>query len=151
MAAVAAAAVTAGTVALVNVVDSDEPSTPAAAEPSSVASAAPSQKAAKSIPMYPTRDLPVTAEVALTGGDWGTDVKLTCAWAAADEPGGEDKSWEYTLVVRTRDGGTEQVSSWEARPGRTYHLTGVTSTPKDDIVSVEVQNVEGETLLRAHV
>ena len=154
-AAAAAAVVTAGTVVLGDVVGGDGAATPAG--PSVTASASPSdvatgtEEAAEVFTMYPTRDLPVTAEVALTSVDWGTRLNLTCAWDEVDAPsGGGQRSWDYALVVRTRDGRSEQVSSWEAHAGKTSRITAATSTPRDEIADVEIQNLDGETLLRTH-
>ena len=141
LAAAAAVAVIAGSVALGNTLTGDG-STPAgpATSPPSVAPAT---------PMYAVRPLPVTAEVSLTSVSWGTRLDLTCTY---EEPadGQEGRSWRYALVVETRDGETEQVATWVAEPGRTFDITGSTASPKSEIAAVEVQTPQGETLLRLH-
>ena len=142
LAAAAAVAVIAGSIALGNALTGDEPSTPAgpATSPASVAPAT---------PMYPVRPLPVTAEVSLTSVAWGTRLDLTCTY---EEPtdGQKGRSWRYALVVETRDGEAEQVATWVAKPGKTFEITAATASPKSEIASVEVQTPEGETLLRLH-
>ena len=53
----------------------------------------------------------------------------------------------YVLVVRTRDGGTEQVGTWRAIDGRTMRLSAATSVPRADIASVEVRTTSGRRVL----
>jgi hypothetical protein len=143
LAAAAAVAVIAGSVAIGNTLLGDESATPAAPVPSAAPTTAPAT------PMYPVRPLPVTAEVSLTSVAWGTRLDLTCTY---DEPsdGGKARSWRYALVVQTKDGGTEHIATWVARPGRTFEITGATASPKSEIAGVEVQTPDGETLLRLH-
>jgi hypothetical protein len=91
-------------------------------------------------------DIPVTARVGLTPVDWGTRLDLTCSY---DEPdSGEGREWPYALVVRTRDGSSERVASWVAKPGRTFRLSGATASAAADIASVEIQTLDGRALLR---
>ena len=105
-----------------------------------------SAPAATQQPMTRVADIPVTAEVGLTPVDWGTRLDLTCTY---DEPeSGEGREWPYALVVRTRSGDSERVASWVAKPGRTFRLTGATASAAGDIASVEIQSLDGRTLLR---
>ncbi len=50
-------------------------------------------------------------------------------------------------MLRTRDGGTEQVASWKGLPGKTMHLTGATALTTDEIASVEVLTADGQPVL----
>ena len=64
--------------------------------------------------------------------------------------------WEHAILHASDDDlaarEAAQVAAMQAVMGRFYTtITERRAEPKDDIVSVEVQNVEGETLLRAHV
>ncbi|GAA4691867.1 zf-HC2 domain-containing protein [Nocardioides conyzicola] len=90
----------------------------------------------------------VDASVALTSVAWGTRLDLTCSY---DEPSGgyshETPAPTYSLVVRTQDGGVEQVATWKALPGRTMHLTGATALDADQIASVEVRTADGRPVL----
>lgn len=96
--------------------------------------------------MVPLVEHGVEASVALTSVDWGTRLDLTCSY---EEPSGgyQHGPPTYALVVRTEGGGTEQVATWTGLPGRTMHLTGATALTTDEIVSVEVQDDEGNPLL----
>jgi hypothetical protein len=143
LSAAAAVVVIAGSVAIGNALLGEQPATPAAPVPSLAPSTAPAT------PMYPVRPLPVTAEVSLTSVAWGTRLDLTCTY---EEPsgGGTARTWRYALVVQTKDGGTEHIATWVARPGRTFEITGATASPKSEIAGVEVQTPDGETLLRLH-
>ena len=93
----------------------------------------------------------VTATVAAVPVAWGTRLDLTCTWADVPIPTGqgysEGEGPAYTLVVRTKDGRTEQVASWQALPGKTMHLTGATASPTADITGVEVRNASGKVVL----
>ena len=143
-AAAAAVVVTAGTVVVGQVLVGDGTETPAAGPTPS----APSTASAAS-PMYSVRPLPISADIALTSVAWGTRLDLTCSY---DRPDGEpkDRTWRYALVVKTKDGETEQVATWLARPGRTYEISGATASSKDEIYEVEVQTPQGEPLLKWH-
>lgn len=147
LAAAAAVAVIAGSVALGRALTSDESISPATDVPSATPS--PSETYAAAHPMYPVRPLPVSAEVRLTSVSWGTRLDLTCTYDPP-EKGEQARTWRYALVVETRDGDVEQVATWVARPGRTFEITGATASKKSDIALVEVQTPDGETLLRLH-
>jgi anti-sigma factor RsiW len=56
-----------------------------------------------------TNSWPVTAQVALRGTDWGTEVTMTCAYGPTTAT---TKSFAFRLVARDRAGETEQVASW---------------------------------------
>ncbi|HEU5037809.1 MAG TPA: anti-sigma factor [Nocardioides sp.] len=88
----------------------------------------------------------VWGKVALTSVLWGTRLDLTCSY---EEPAGgyPESGHTYALVVHTRDGGTEQVATWQGLPGRTMHVTGATALTADQISSVEVQDADGRPLL----
>ena len=129
-AAAAAIVLTGGAVALGGYLAQDQAAPPAAVQQ----------------PMTRVADIPVTAEVGLTSVDWGTRLDLTCTYA--EPTSGDGQEWPYALVVRTRAGGSERVASWVAKPGKTFRLSGATASPAQDIASVEIQSLDGRTLLR---
>jgi hypothetical protein len=90
---------------------------------------------------------PVRASVALTGVAWGTRLELTCSYADQGDDYDTRAPAAYVLVVRGRDGRSEQVASWRALPGRTMRLTGASSYSVDDIASVQLRTDEGTALL----
>ena len=98
-------------------------------------------------PMAEVRDVGMQASLAFESVPWGTRLDLTCSYAA---PVGsyEPHATTYSMVVRTRDGRTEQVATWRALPGRTMQLTAATAAPRADIASVEVRAADGEPVLR---
>ncbi|GAW52457.1 MULTISPECIES: anti-sigma factor family protein [unclassified Nocardioides] len=88
----------------------------------------------------------VLGQLSLTPVGWGTRLDLTCSY---DELGGyhHETPQSYALVVRTRDGGSEQVGTWKGLPGKTMHLTSATALTADQIQSVEVQTETGQPVL----
>jgi len=88
----------------------------------------------------------VLGELSLTSVAWGTRLDLTCSY---DDPGGYGDGGEhvYALVVRTRDGDSEQVATWKGLAGETMHLTGSTALTADQIQSVEVLTADGQPVL----
>lgn len=134
-AAVAVVALGAGTVAVVAVTgdDSQAPSaTPTIAAPHEMAQ---------------VDQTGVLGQLSLTSVAWGTRLDLTCSY---EEPVGGYHGvapLTYAMVVRTRDGGTEQVATWKGLPGKTMHLTGATALTADQIQSVEVLTAGGQPVL----
>ncbi len=106
---------------------------------------------AQALVMTPVGQHVVTATVAPVPVAWGTRLDLTCTWADVPVPTGqgyhEGEGPAYALVVRTKDGRTEQVATWLALPGRTMHLTGATATLRSDITDVEVRTASGKVVL----
>lgn len=98
--------------------------------------------------MEPVGEVPVRASVTLERAAWGTRLGVTCTY---------DPNWveyrlpaavRYTLVVRTRDGGVEEVGSWRSEGGRTLQLSAATAEALADIESVEVRAPDGRVVLR---
>ena len=94
--------------------------------------------------MQPLVPVPISATVQLTEVGWGTKVDLVCAYAQATA----EQSHRYALVVEGVDGGTEQIGTWTAVPGRDAQLSGATALHPEQIASVQVQTLEGTTVLR---
>ncbi len=94
--------------------------------------------------MVPIDQDVVEASVALTPVAWGTRIDLECRYLA--RPYG-DEAPTYVLVVRTAEGGEEQVATWRALPGRDLRLSGATALTTDEIVAVEVRDGAGHPLL----
>lgn len=96
--------------------------------------------------MIPLVAGPVRASVGFVTVPWGTRLDLTCTYDAAYQEGGHPPG-SYVLVVRTRDGRTEQVAVWRALPG-TMRLSAATDASRGDIASVEVRTATGAPVLR---
>ena len=139
-AAAAVAAVAVGTLAVGGAFD--DPTTGPSPSPSSVTSAPTAR------PMIAVGDTPVRAAVLLSAVAWGTRLDLTCSYAVDEEEYEASTAGEYALVVRTRDGRTQQVATWRGLPGRTMHLSAATASSRNDIETVELRTAGGVVVLR---
>jgi hypothetical protein len=138
-AGIAAAAAVVVTTGGVLVLDYSGSSTPDARAPSS----SPTAVAPVSRPMTNVSTDPMIATVALTPVEWGTKLDLTCTYprgATAYEGG------SYAMVVRTRDGQTERVATWNGLPGQSMKVSGSTAAWKKDIASVKVTRLDGSPI-----
>ena len=91
----------------------DDDSPPAAAPTSEPAATEPTGQ-----PMRQVGQDVVNATVAMTSVAWGTKLDLTCSYDPAEHEYEPPPIWTYALVVRTKDGGVEQVGTWKAIPGQ---------------------------------
>lgn len=98
-------------------------------------------------PMAPVGDVPVTATLGLEPVTWGTRLLLVCTYEQGSVEYDLPPAVDYTLFVRTRAGGTEQVGSWRSVDGRTMRLEAATSADRADIASVEVRTPDGRVVL----
>jgi hypothetical protein len=137
IAAAAAVAITAGGVLAL---DRGDSRTPSANPPSS----APTSIAPSDLPVFHQMTNhssdPMIASVALTPVAWGTKLDLTCSY-----PRGTDayEGGAYALVVRTKDGRTERVATWNGTPGQAMQVSGGTNAWKSDITKVVVTHLDG--------
>jgi anti-sigma-K factor RskA len=90
---------------------------------------------------------PVRASVAFEQVPWGTRLDLTCTYAPEPERYHLPRVATYVLLVRTRDGSTQQVGTWRSLEGRTMRLTAATSASRGEIASVEVRTTDGKAVL----
>ena len=93
--------------------------------------------------LRPVVAAPITADVGLTPVSWGTRIGLRCTYS-----GPKGVSRPYALVVLATDGRRESIGTWTAVPGDEVRLSGATSIRESDIAAVEVQALNGFTLLR---
>ena len=110
-------------------------------------------RTAVSEPMTAVGPTPVEASVVVASVAWGTRLELTCSYASSAEADEYEASpaAEYAMVVRTRDGRTQQVATWHGLPGRTMHVTGATATRRPAMEAVEVRTADGLVVLRLTV
>jgi hypothetical protein len=87
------------------------------------------------------------ASVAFENVAWGTRLNLTCTYSPSGDYGHGDLT-SYALVVRTKDGRTQQVATWRAVPGRTTTVTAASASRRADIASVEVRTMSGRPVLQ---
>jgi hypothetical protein len=98
--------------------------------------------------MEPVGDVPLRASITLEQVAWGTRIAVTCTYDPDLAEYGLPAAVRYTLVVRTRDGGAEEVGSWRSVGGRTTRLTAATAAALADIESVEVHAPDERVVLR---
>lgn len=110
---------------------------------SPIASASPAALAMAAVGRAPVSGRLLVEDVA-----WGTRLGLTCTYSgpAADAAGAT-----YLLVVRTTDGRTEEVGTWQALSGRTMQVTGATAARRGDIAAIEVRLASGMTVLTLRI
>jgi hypothetical protein len=82
----------------------------------------------------------LTASVALEQVDWGTRLRLTCRYESGESGwgAGAPQAPSYALVVRTRDGESQQVATWRALADRTTTIDAATDADADDIAALDV-------------
>ena len=148
MAAAAAVAVVAATVGLtVTLAGRDDTAARAGAGESS-SPAAPAPTGPRPRPMQPVGDVPVRATVVLEQVAWGTRLELTCTYDPQSVEYELPRAVDYTLYVRTEDGGAERVGSWRSVAGRPVQFAGGTSAGAGELASVEVRTTDGRVVLR---
>jgi len=89
----------------------------------------------------------VRARVGFAQAAWGTQLSVTCTYVPSASAYGSPSAAAYFLVVRTRDGRSEQVASWRAVPG-TMHILAATAAAAPNISAVEVRTASGQPVLR---
>jgi Putative zinc-finger len=87
---------------------------------------------------------PIHATVQVTPVAWGTSIRLQCTYD--EEPTYPNE--QYTLVVRTRAGQTENLGTWGLVPGKVTNFPAGTALHKADIKSIAVDTADGTTLLQ---
>ncbi|MEU9505925.1 zf-HC2 domain-containing protein [Micromonospora sp. NPDC048170] len=97
------------------------------------------------VAMQPVADaVPVQAEIALNGTDWGIEVRMRCGY---DAKAGYAKPYAFRLVAHGRDGTTEQIGSWLAAPGDDLRITGATRFTDAELVRLELLRADGTPIL----
>ena len=141
IAAAAAAAVAVLVPVSVSLVGDDAGSPPDAAPTSS-------EPAVEAEDMYPVGRVPVEASLTMESVTWGTRLGLTCRYDRDSTGRNLPPEMHYTVVVRTRDGYTEEVGSWRSVSGKTMEIMTATSTPREDIYAVQVRAPSGRVVLQ---
>jgi hypothetical protein len=99
--------------------------------------------------MTVVRDVGMRAEVTVTPTVGGTQIDLLCAYAKSEPDYGSGEGATYELVARDPMGDAHRLSDWEAVPGSTVPVRGMTSLSLDEIVSLEVRSTHyKKTILR---
>jgi hypothetical protein len=86
-------------------------------------------------PMQPGARGGLTAELAVTGKKWGTELNWACEYT---------KNWardveSYDIVVTTKDGAQTAVGSWRPAGDEATGLSAATSIPTSEIRAVDIR------------
>ena len=141
-AGVAAAAVAVLVPVAVSQVGADDGSRPDTSGPSTE----PSTVVAET--MQPVGDVPLKASVTLESVTWGTKLGLTSTYDRNAMDHRLPPSMDYTLCVRTWDGGLEKVGSWKSVSGMEMQISGATAARREEISWVLVRAPDGQVVLR---
>jgi hypothetical protein len=77
---------------------------------------------------------------------WGTRIDLTCSYRSQGNY--PTAGAPYAMVVIDRHGDAQQVATWRALPDRPLTVMGASSQSRQDIASVEIRTMDGQTILR---
>jgi len=87
----------------------------------------------------------LASTVSLTSKQWGTVILMNCVCLASQNAHHDT----LAMVVVGRDGSHTRMATWVANPGHTAMPAGSTSTPVDQIASVQVVSADdGQVLLQ---
>jgi hypothetical protein len=115
-------------------------------------SSAPPRVEASAQPMTPVAPTELTARVAMTSRNWGTQIDMNCDYPAestADTDANEPPD-RLAMQVVGRDGKQDRLSTWTAVKGVDATLVGNTSMPIGQIASVQIVAADtGNVLLQS--
>ena len=86
---------------------------------------------------------PVRATAALTDVGWGTEIRLSCHYAAGYAPG-----IDYQLVVFDKKNVPHPAGTWALTPGKVTNFTSGTALPRDQISRVEITLPDNQPILQ---
>jgi hypothetical protein len=89
-------------------------------------------------------DVPVSADINLTGTSSGTKINLVCGYRRYPE---DRESYTVRLLAYGPDDEADQLGSWVAGPGRRFSMSAVTHFPLDSLSRLELVRTDGKVLL----
>lgn len=89
---------------------------------------------------------PVSATVRLSGTSGGTRVNLVCQYSKS-----ADRPFTFRLIAYGPDEEQEQIGSWQAAPGATFPMEGVTHFARGSLARLELVRFDGKALLAYNV
>jgi hypothetical protein len=97
------------------------------------------------VAMTPANEqVPVSAQVNLTGAAGGTKINLVCFYNR-DNP--ESEPYRIRLMAYGPDKESEQLGSWTASPGKEFKMSGVTHFTSGTLVRLALVRNDDRTLL----
>jgi hypothetical protein len=88
---------------------------------------------------------PIHATISVADVAWGTSIRLTCTY---DQSATYPPDEQYSLVVRSRDGQTENLGTWALVAGKVTSFPAGTALHKSDIATISVDTANGAPLLQ---
>jgi anti-sigma-K factor RskA len=88
--------------------------------------------------------VPVSANVSLRSGRWGTKVSMVCRYARTTS---HSEAYTFRLVAFGPDNQKEQVGSWLAAPGAEVEMAGMTRFTGSNLSRLELIRYDGTPLL----
>jgi hypothetical protein len=95
-----------------------------------------------------SNDLPVTAQINLSGAAGGTKINLVCFYY---KQSADLKPYTFRLMAYGPDEEQEQVGSWTASPGKEFSMQGVTHFGAGALSRLVLMRNDGLTLLAYNV
>lgn len=92
--------------------------------------------------------VPVSAQVNLTGAAGGTKINLVCFYNRANA---ESEPYRIRLMAYGPDSESEQLGSWTAAPGKEFKMSGVTHFTSGTLVRLALVRNDDRTLLTYNV
>jgi hypothetical protein len=89
-------------------------------------------------------EVPVTAELNLTGLSGGTRVNLVCSYTRSAP---SMKPYTIWLMAYGPDGETDAMGSWVASPGKEFSMSGVTHFVGANLSRLALVRNDGKALL----
>ncbi|MEV0644024.1 zf-HC2 domain-containing protein [Phytomonospora sp. NPDC050363] len=134
VAAAAAVLVSAGSLSAAELLRPEPESPPIVAQPDSI-----------DVVFAPVEGFDVQGDAALTRFPGGTQIRIDCAYTVKDSYLG---GLPYRLVVTNGKGDDDVAGSWHAKDGLSEGITLFTRWSPENIAAMEIQDLEGKTILR---
>lgn len=132
--AAAAVLVAAGSLATAELLRTEPANPPVVAQPESI-----------DVSFAAVQGFDVQGDAALTRYPGGTQIRIDCAYTVKDSYLG---GLPYQLVVTNSNGDDEVAGSWHAKDGLSEGITLFTRWSPENITAMEIQDLEGKTILR---
>jgi anti-sigma-K factor RskA len=101
---------------------------------------------ASEVTMSKVAETPINATVTLSSFGWGTRIDMVCTYGDYASRG-EATTQNLAMVVEDRNGTQSDIATWVGVNGATALPSGSTTTPKDQIKSVQLVDTDTRTVL----
>jgi anti-sigma factor RsiW len=114
-------------------------------------SAASAPATARELALPPVAASESSGTAGLTARPWGTQIALTCRYLGEPRPAPAPDAprTTYVLVVRTPEGGEQEIARWSPPPGQDVTVTAATDLPPELVRGLEVRTATGQAVMRS--